>query len=167
MAGTRAAEVDRDRRTEVLLERFAEHYPIYQYAFVEFVVDHLTDLARSFEGDLQKMLLLAVIGQRRLRAIREAGGDPRAVPAERMSVSASRLADVTGIPRESVRRKLARMEERGWIAQAADGGWFILADESGTDTRVRRDLAEVDLRSRRRVARLVADLEALCDRPGG
>lgn len=166
MGQSRQPEVDRDRRTEALMERFGEDYPVYQYAFVEFLVDHLTDVGRSFGGDLQQMLLLAVIGQRRLRAIREAGGDPRAVPPDRMSVTASRLADVTGIPRETVRRKLALLQDRGWIGQGADGGWLILADADGVRTRAREDLAELDLRSRRRVARLIADLEALCDRAG-
>jgi hypothetical protein len=150
-----------DQRAATLEGRFAEEYAAYQYAFVEFFVEHLSDLSRTFGGDLQQMMLLAVIGQRRLRAIRDAGGDPGAVTPRQTAISASRLADVTCIPRETVRRKLALLAQRGWIEQEAGGGWRIVPDAGGGDSPARRDLIEQDRRARRRVARLVAEMEAI------
>lgn len=167
MAEPLRSQSDRDRRTAFLAERFTKDYPAFQYVFVEFLVEHLTDLSRTFGGDLQQMLLLALIGQRRLRAIRACSGHGDGVAASQMSITASRLADVTGIPRETVRRKLALLRDRGWIEQAADGSWSILASADGLDVPARRDLAEQDLGVRRRVARLVAALEDLADRHGG
>ena len=42
-----------ERRVAKLVDQFGESYPTYQYAFVDFIVEHLTDLSRSFEGDFQ------------------------------------------------------------------------------------------------------------------
>jgi predicted transcriptional regulator len=146
-----------------LLESFEIHYPRYQYSFVEFFVEHLTDLSRTFDGDFQQIMLLAILGQRRLNELRRTR-DGEEASIEGMSITASRLADVTGIPRETVRRKLALLEDRGWIAQASDGSWSIVIGD-GDERPVRRDLAAFDDRARRRVARLVAALEALAPRP--
>jgi DNA-binding transcriptional ArsR family regulator len=149
-----------ERRVAELVDQFGKSYPTYQYAFVDFIVEHLTDLSRSFEGDFQQVMLLAILGQRRLKAQIMAGRPGRAL-APTTAVSASRLADVTGIPRETVRRKLATLKDRGWIEQEPDGSWSLISDTSGEDMPARRDLAELDVRGRMRVARLVAVLELL------
>ena len=166
MSGKPPKGTHKNRRTALLAERFAEEYPRYQYAFVEFVVEHLTDIAKAFHGDLQQALILAVIGQVRLRARRqadEAGEAPP--PAEELTITASRLADVTGIPRETVRRKLRLLEARGWIAKRSDGAWYIVADADGTDVPARRHFAEQDIRTRRSVAQLVSELEQFARTP--
>ncbi len=69
----------------------------YHYGFVEFVSEHLADLSRGFGGDLRAMLILAVIGQVRIAAVTQ---QARGLPArdEESGITASRLADVTGIP---------------------------------------------------------------------
>lgn len=149
-----------ERRVAQLVEQFSKSYPTYQYAFVDFIVEHLTDLSRSFDGDFQQVMLLAILGQRRLKVMSMAER-PGCGPVPSASVSASRLADVTGIPRETVRRKLATLKDCGWIAQEPDGSWSLISDESGEDMPARRDLAELDARGRMRVARLVAVLELL------
>jgi hypothetical protein len=156
---------DAERRVAFLAERFAEDYPRYQYAFVEFLTAHLTDIARAFDGDLQQALILAVIGQVRLRARKQADGAGETLPRpEDLAITASRLADVTGIPRETVRRKLSLLEARGWIAKRPDGAWYLVADTDGKDAPARRHFAELDVRTRRQVARLVAELGQLADR---
>jgi DNA-binding MarR family transcriptional regulator len=159
---------DTDRRVEFLAQKFAEDYPSYQYAFVEFLVAHLTDIAKAFDGDLQQALILAVIGQVRLRARRQAEVSGDALPPpEDLSITASRLADVTGIPRETVRRKLKLLEARGWIARRPDGAVYLVADTSGRDVPVRSHFADQDERSRRQVALLVAELFGFLPPPGG
>jgi CRP-like cAMP-binding protein len=153
-------------RADELREVFSGKYPRYQYRFVEFFADHLADLSRAFAGDLQAAMVLAIVGQVRLRAMRETlarGEKPgEALPGD--GTTASRIADVTGIPRQTVRRKLLAMKARGWIRQDDDGRWRIVAETDGVTTPVRRDLAEFDRRAMARIARLVADLEELADR---
>jgi DNA-binding MarR family transcriptional regulator len=157
---------DTERRTEALADRFLEEYPRYQYSLVEFLVAHLTDIARAFDGDLQQPLILAVIGQVRIRARRQAekAGDASPPPSE-LAITASRLADVTGIPRETVRRKLKLLEARGWIARRPDGAFYLVADASGDDVPARRHFEEQDKRTRRQVARLVTELSHLAPPP--
>ncbi|WP_371054650.1 MarR family transcriptional regulator [Rhodosalinus sp. K401] len=156
-----------ERSADILAERFAEEYPRYQYAVVEFMVAHLTDVSRAFHGDLQQALVLAVIGQVRLGAGRTARDAEQVQPAaEELSITASRIADVTGIPRETVRRKLKLLQDRGWVDRRPDGAWYLVSGpDTDTTTPARRDFAELEERTRRILARLVVDLGQLARPP--
>jgi hypothetical protein len=139
--------------------RFRESYPRFQYALVEFLAAHLADVSRVFDGDLQQPLILAVLGQRRLHwraeVERLGGTDPDWSPA----MAASRIADVTGVPRETVRRKLKLLAARGWIEQGAGGAWTLVVRNGAAPARA--DLAALDQRSMDRAARLFAALRSL------
>jgi hypothetical protein len=152
-------------RAEVLENQFARHYTNYQYAFVDFFLENISDLSRSFRGDLNQMMLLAIVGQRHLFALRTAGGDLSLVSPDQTAITASRLADICGMSRETVRRKLGLLKKKGWIMQNADGAWHIVADPTGQDLPVRHDLADLDRRVRQRAARLFAQLEVLDRKP--
>lgn len=138
-----------------IAETISANYPAFQYRFVEFLADHLADCSRVFRGDLQQMLVLAIIGQMELHA-RSRGsvaGDPKA------AISASRIADVTGIPRETVRRKLRALEERNWICRQPDGSWSLRI-EAG-EAVARNDLQGLDSRSIARWATLLATVKSM------
>ena len=150
-----------EARAAALSDAFRADYAAYQYRFVEFFTEHLADVSRAFGGDLQQAMVLAIIGQVRLRAVREATarGEALAPVLQGDGTTASRIADVTGIPRETVRRKLKALRNRGWISQGDDRLWRMVADADGVGTPARRDLGGVDERILLRIARLVADLE--------
>lgn len=152
-------------RAQEALDAFSSNYLDYQYQFVEFFVDHLVDMSRVFRGDLQVMLVLAILGQVKIRAVQDAvqGGMP-ASQAVLMTpgISASRLADITAIPRQTVRRKLMELERKGWARQNSDNTWCLSVREGGAS--VRGDLAETDARAMARIARLFAELEGIVDR---
>lgn len=138
------------------------NYPLYQYRFVEFFIEHLCDLSRTFRGDLQEMIVLALVGQVQIRAMRsaaEAGLDPDDLPLDRLSITASSVADVTGIPRETVRRKLAALEQRGWILRNADGSFRLRFLDKTAVAKV--DLSDIDARTLDRVARMFRDIESI------
>jgi len=118
---------------------------------VEFFTEHLADVSRAFRGDLQQVLLLATVGQMTLRALSAAAGG--AVSGAADSITASRLADVTGIPRETARRKLALLAARGWIEADDAKGWRI-ARRGKRTAKVREDLAGLDRRGVERALRL-------------
>ncbi len=159
------ARTSRQRRAAALFNNFEVDYRRYQYAVVEFFVDHLTDVSRSYGCDFEQVMILAIIGQRAIGVAREM--DVQDMPGpEAIAMTASRLADVTGIPRETVRRKLAQMQRKGWVDKAPHGEWFLRVDEDGSGPPARRDNAALDLRGRWRVARLVAQLEGLGHQPG-
>jgi predicted transcriptional regulator len=148
------------QRVEEVRQVFEENYLEYQYRFVEFFIEHLSDVSRTFRGDLQAVVVLALVGQLQLRELRLAGKqDAGSLPPERLSIAASRIADITGIPRQTVRRKLAALEDRGWVVRNAEGA-FRIAVKDGQAT-AKTDLSELDARSLDRVARLFRDLETL------
>jgi hypothetical protein len=137
-----------------------------QYNFVQFFVEHLADVSRTFETDLQSVLVLAVVGQMELQArIRSNYLHDGEMPAGVLVGSAPRInsssiAEVTGIPRETVRRKLEGLAGRGWIARDESGLWHIAV--SGPDmTPVRRELAELDGRQQQRVSRFLGLMHTL------
>jgi hypothetical protein len=120
-------------------------------------VDHLVDCSRVFDGDLEQMMLLAIIGQFYSDAIIAHGRAPPPPGAGR--VSASFLAATSKIPRETVRRKLALLAERGCVEQAEDHSWRLAVDDAGQY--IWRELAELDERGLRRLAAFQARLKSL------
>lgn len=150
MATEAAAE---DMQGEELL-RYAE----LQYVFVQFLSEHLTDCRSTFDGDLDSVLVLAVLGQSHLRAVLAATDHVGDNPA----MTASRLADVTGIPRETVRRKLRLFQESGWIQKGADGAWSLCG--TLTETPARRDLSGLNNRGIGRLMSLNSDVTRILRR---
>ncbi len=153
------------RRAERVRETLSSEYREYQYKFVEFFVEHLCDISLAFRGDLQQMMILAIIGQVRLRAnnaARATGDEVLSLDEGRLSITASRIADVSGIPRETVRRKALALERKGWIARTGSSGWRLIVEAEEVPARVA--LSELDARAIRRVARLFDDLEMIVNR---
>jgi hypothetical protein len=145
---------------------FRKSYPRYQYYLVDFIAEHLTDLSRSFNGDMQMAVLLAIIGQSHLNAVIAAEAAGRGLDdilPERRGITTNRLADVTGIPRETARRKLRDMESRGWL-QRSDGLWHLALQ--GNVAIAAHDLDGLDGRSIRRTARLFSLLLPLVQTEG-
>ncbi|MCZ8375821.1 MAG: helix-turn-helix domain-containing protein [Beijerinckiaceae bacterium] len=137
---------------EQIEARFKARYATYQYHFVEFFTEHLADCSRAFGGDLQLMLVLALMGQMHLQALvaQKQNPDHRAPSVREQKITASRIADASGIPRETVRRKLTKLEQWGWVEQEGSGAWRIVIGEQGSNAR--RDLAELDQRAMARIA---------------
>lgn len=141
---------------------FDARYPAYQYCMVEFLTEHLADVSRTFEGDLQEALVLAVIGQMYLRAhMAQAQSHPAA--ALDASISASRIADVTGIPRQTVRRKLQALEARGWIERTSTAAFRLVVRDGSSNAR--EDLDGLDRRGVDRAARLFCGLQKVLATP--
>lgn len=103
-----------------------------QYEFVQMITEHLSDLWVSFDGDIGETLVLGVIGQAQLGAKLGEKEPTISVADESRGVSASSIADVTGIPRQTVRRKLIRLKERGLIHQDDHHRWSLVVLENGT-----------------------------------
>lgn len=141
---------------------FSAHYFEFQYRFVDFFVEHLEDLSRVFKGDLQLMLVLAVVGQVKIRIVHDAvmaGASASEAVLLKSGITASQIAEIISVPRQTVRRKLARLRELGWVEQNTDQTWSILPE--GDTTSVRLALADADRRAIARVADLFVSLEGL------
>lgn len=104
--------------------RFGRVYPAHVAAFARL----LTTLRREFDGDLDLLLILTVIGERRFQQRLEPGAltyeNLGAAPSRRDgggTVNTHSLAAYTAMPRETVRRKVAALIARGWIDRDARG----------------------------------------------
>lgn len=114
---------------------FGELYPVHVKAFSSLLIA----LRRDFSGDLDMLLVLAVIGDRRLsRRV-----SPDALTYDRIGQTAVRedsnaainalsIAEYTGIPRETVRRKVNELIEKGWVLRD-DKGDLIPTEKAARD----------------------------------
>jgi predicted Rossmann fold nucleotide-binding protein DprA/Smf involved in DNA uptake len=118
-----------------LTRHFGQIWPLHVEHFTELLIT----LRREFGGDLDRMLVLAVVGMRSLPPQRVQGrsfaefqaGDLAQQPRP---INVQSIAETTGIPRETVRRKVAELEAAGWIERREDGHLMV-------DPRAREDLA--------------------------
>lgn len=119
---------------ETLDRCFGEIWPIHHHAFTALLIE----CARHFEGDLREMLVLSIIGDRTLEKGRTDGLTYDQFVSGRRSDDATRrinvqsIADCSGIPRETVRRKVERLVRRGWVERAADGT-LVVAQQAAVD----------------------------------
>jgi len=149
------------REFEALMRR---HYVRTNYHWVQLLTEQLCDCSREFGGDLQKMLIVSIIGQAHFSAmLREVAPDQsvRYDAATPHGVSATRIADLTAIPRETVRRKLEQLAAQGWIMR--DGRLWSMA-ASRTGTRARDDLTPLEERTVSRVSKFPAGMNQMQDR---
>lgn len=124
--------MDFDQHT--LRVAFGRIWPIHNDAFCELMVT----LRHQFDGDLDRMLVLAIIGSRnlargridglcydRFMALEHAQDDPA-------PINLQSIADYSGIPRETVRRKLRELERVGWVIRR-DNGYLIASAQAARD----------------------------------
>lgn len=109
---------------EWIEERLDAIYPAHTIAFVHFI----KALRQNFDGDLDSMLIIALVslgargGEWRRTLLEEGDYERTIVPTNTLSI-----ANATGIPRESVRRKLNAMRARGWLDRDPKGNWTLCA----------------------------------------
>lgn len=140
----------KEKPSQLYRELVEENYPTIQYQFVEMLTEHLADCSRTFKGDLQQSIILALIGQVHIEHYRKNSGDVTNVKG----ISTSRLSDLTGIPRQTVRRKLAALAKLGWIEPTTLGSWRIMARDGVSKAGV--DLADLNNRNLDRIARFLS-----------
>lgn len=112
------------KATEFIKSNFQTVWPVHLAGFTRL----LLHLRHRFDGDLDLALILAVIGSRthNERWTPELEELARMTSAEagdiiQHPINIQSVADFSGIPRETVRRKVATLREKGWVAREADG----------------------------------------------
>lgn len=88
----------------------------------------LSKVRARYDGDLDQFALHLVVVLTELASV-NAAAEARAKGAERVVVrrrglNSQSLADISRIPRETVRRKLAAMASRSLVVREADGLWY-------------------------------------------
>jgi hypothetical protein len=120
-AGARVTAV-----TDNVHQLLRDQYHLVAKDIVGPLVDVLTTARAVFAGDLDKCLILLVIALRTTQAgpIRDIRleevlrGEVAEYPSLYTNVRS--VADSTGVPRETVRRKVAALVEAGWVTRKGD-----------------------------------------------
>ncbi len=152
-----SAPTGNTRASEFYYEAFQRNYLKAQYLWVQFSTEWLAECTRTFGGDLQQMVILSLIGQVTLERAVAANGQLDNLA--RTGINASRISDVTGIPRETVRRKLLVLEQKGWIEVDGNANWSIRIVDG--EVPVKAALAPLEEFAIRGVTRFVAAFEPL------
>jgi hypothetical protein len=112
---------------EPIRSRFGDIWPTHNHAFNELLVR----LRECFDGDLDRMLILRYVGERDFTPNRGRGLSYDAfLEGERndrirKTTNIQSVAYCTRIPRETVRRKVQQLIDRGWLLRQARGELYV------------------------------------------
>jgi hypothetical protein len=121
-----------------LTKHFGLIWPVHLRGFTELLIV----MRKHFGGDLDLMLVLAIVGSRTLPSRRVDGlsyaefMDGRRRDWRPDPINVQSISDCSGIPRETVRRKVGALQASGWIVRHEEG--YLMASEAAA-----RDLAPV------------------------
>lgn len=142
--------------------KIAENYEFLLVNFMEWIGSHLADCSRVFAGDLSEMMVLAVIGQIFVRQYSVPAVRDYELDGNELTVSAARIAEITAMPRETVRRKLKSLEKKGWVEQVQGGKWKFVMD--GEISVASKELMPLQMRSLTRMMNLVDRVSKVTNR---
>ena len=103
---------------------FSERDILIKHEFLEFLFGELVDMRPIFENDFDEMLVYTAISRFYLRDERIGLSNEDAETRVAHGLTATRIAGWTNIPRETVRRKLHRLEKRG-LLEKGPRGWQV------------------------------------------
>ena len=113
---------------------YAKHRDLLSVLMLRFMTSRLRAMYQAYDGDLTLGLVLGEIASRNTeRHFDERRGyQPQYEnqPKPLLPCNALSISDVTGIPRETVRRKLAKLLALGWIEKTPED-MYIITDKIG------------------------------------
>lgn len=132
-----SAEEIKARASEI--EKYLQqNFPTAYMRWLNFILEYLIVARRTFDGDLDALIILGVVGQRAHRS--RILGTQSSTSGSDLQTNASSISETTGIPRQTVRRKLADMKAKGWITIDKAGKVAIAFNANG------ESVAGLDLR---------------------
>lgn len=110
----------------LIQSRFGQIWPVHVGGFTRLLIL----LRQHFDGDLDMLLVMAVIGEATLpKHLLPANFSydellkGKGQQINKQDINTQSIAAYSGIPRETVRRKLDRLADKGWIERNSNGGW--------------------------------------------
>jgi hypothetical protein len=121
-------------------EAFYDAHPLaITILMTEFFMEYLRDVNKAFDGDMTACIVLGEIGQantRRFLNLPHQDGVPTQLADVQGMAGVARgcnglsVSMASGIPRETVRRKIALLAQQGLIAPHPEGGWVATEEAS-------------------------------------
>jgi hypothetical protein len=146
------------------LDRMRECWPAAAKDLLGSLLSVLTAAQGAFGGDLRLFLVLLVVATRSAEHPEyaelpyEALLQAARVRPPSLGTNVGSIAATLGLPKETVRRKVERLIETGWIERA--GRELVLAPPPAAEARrVREALLRAALKTHRTIARLTAEAE--------
>lgn len=120
-------------------ERFERAFGLLAFASNRFVLNHMRRICVELEMDLESALIWGTLAQMNVLANVPIDPDPMAMLDEiglkkDIKLQPLRLSDltqITGLPRETVRRKLDRLAKIGKVQRTEDGKWVYVREAIG------------------------------------
>lgn len=112
-------------------EAYANNRGLLSFMMLSFMTHRLRAMYQAYDGDLTLSLVLGEIAVRNYEHMYSDRGSA-ATPGvlKKRPCNALSISDVTGIPRETVRRKLTKLLELGWIEKTPDD-LYVVSDSIG------------------------------------
>lgn len=133
-----------NRLTASEMDNFDRAFGLIAFTLNRYIVDHLLRFARQFGPDYQMLVVWGVVAHQCVIHLLPANSRPRGLlnqqglladPAPELRAVRQRdLSQITGIPKETVRRKLIKLEQHGWIRRQG-AGWVL--DRENLDPELR------------------------------
>jgi DNA-binding transcriptional ArsR family regulator len=143
---------------------YAAHPLAITIVMTDFFMEYLRNLNQAFDGDMTLCIVLGEIGQANMRrffhpahmdGLPPAMADTQTVATVAKGCNGLSVSMATGIPRETVRRKIAQLADMGLIEQHPDGGWVATKQASQRfSPTFNRDLSLRLLQTSRRILEL-------------
>jgi hypothetical protein len=114
---------------------FDRNFALASFILNRFLVHHLLRMARQTDGDFESLVIWSSLalqntagllgpGARPVTSLQPDGTFPDSL-LRANGLRSSDLAQITGIARETVRRKLARLQANGRVKRHEDGRWHV------------------------------------------
>lgn len=137
-----SSTLEAQTRSDASIERA---FSLAAFIMNRHMVDHFVRTSRQLGLDFEALVILAVVAHQNAAHLMPPGSVPSAVlddsgrlpQAAVMGLRPLRLRDVTqitGIPRETVRRKLRMLGDAGWLTET-EAGWVVNRDSIGPEVR--------------------------------
>jgi len=145
-----------------LLSLVTEKAPLHAEALLAPLLELLSLARTTFDGDLDKFLILLVVAIRaaghkefaRAVLLRRTEGGPPVFPS--LGVNIQSIADSIGAPKETVRRKVTDLVAAGWIERRGNE-LFLTPGAYETHTPLRQAIQVLAVRHFEVVGELIAD----------
>jgi hypothetical protein len=133
-------------------------------ALSEFTVPLLSSIYHAFDGDMVAAIVLGEIAHRNVESWLAEHGNPEELlhdPSQRTTVmrpcNALSIAQACGLPRETVRRKVAALIDRGYIYRSDEGYLYLTRTVGDGFEDMTATLVEKLIATARRLEALLAD----------